>query len=111
MPKVDIVLKGRVHSVPQRQAKALVRHGIASYADAPKRQTYKTRALTAEETETASLRREYEAIAGKKPFMGWGADMLKEKIQEYARRDMKAEDTAEPAEFEAETEDAAREQN
>lgn len=32
--------------------------------------------------ETAALRAEYEAIVGRRPFMGWGADKLREKIAE-----------------------------
>lgn len=30
--------------------------------------------------ETSALRAEYEAKAGKKPFMGWDADKLRDKI-------------------------------
>lgn len=32
--------------------------------------------------ETAALRAEYEAIVGKRPFMGWDAAKLREKIAE-----------------------------
>ena len=28
----------------------------------------------------AALRAEYQAVVGKRPFMGWGADVLREKI-------------------------------
>jgi hypothetical protein len=30
--------------------------------------------------ETATLRAQYEALLGKRPFMGWGVDTLREKI-------------------------------
>lgn len=32
--------------------------------------------------EIAALRAEYEAVVGKRPFMGWDADKLREKIAE-----------------------------
>lgn len=84
MPKVDIILKGKLVSVLEKQAKALVTHGIAKYPEAQKKQTYKTRHMTAENTETVALRSEYERAYGKKPFMGWDADTLKAKIADVA---------------------------
>jgi len=32
------------------------------------------------EDEMAALRAEYERVLGKRPFMGWGADKLRDKI-------------------------------
>lgn len=32
--------------------------------------------------ETVALRAQYESVFGKRPFMGWGADKLREKIAE-----------------------------
>lgn len=92
MAKVEIVLRGRNFMVPQRQAKALVDHGIAKYPAGPR--TYKTRVLKAEAGGMAALRSEYEVALGKKPFMGWDADTLRAKMQEYLRRDMQADENA-----------------
>lgn len=76
MPKVDIILKGRYLTVDKRLGDGLVTLGSAEYA----KPTYKTRVMKAENNETAELRAEYEAVFGKKPFMGWDSDILKAKI-------------------------------
>lgn len=46
-----------------------------------------------EETEDMrALRDEYQTAVGKRPFMGWSAEDLKDKIGQYNRRDMRAQD-------------------
>ena len=46
---------------------------------------YEGRAMVAEEPkqdELASLREQYQAVVGKRPFMGWDADTLRQKMAE-----------------------------
>lgn len=42
--------------------------------------------------EMAELRAQYQDQLGKRPFMGWDADELRERMGTYDRRDMRAED-------------------
>lgn len=44
------------------------------------------------EPDIAALRSDYEALVGKRPFMGWGEDDLREKMATYRRRDLTAAD-------------------
>ena len=48
---------------------------------------YKRRDMVAETAvdETAALRAEYERVIGKRPFMGWDAGKLREKIEAFAK--------------------------
>lgn len=41
--------------------------------------------------DVAALRAEYETTLGRRPFMGWDAAQLKDKINTYRRRDMVAQ--------------------
>lgn len=41
--------------------------------------------------DVAALRSEYEIVVGRRPFMGWDAAQLKDKMNTYRRRDMQAE--------------------
>lgn len=41
----------------------------------------------AEPDEVAELRAEYERVVGKRPFMGWGAEALRQKIAEASEGD------------------------
>lgn len=41
---------------------------------------YGTREMVAERDHLSDLRRQYESLYGKKPFHGWKADVLSEKI-------------------------------
>lgn len=41
-----------------------------------------TRQAESGQDETAKLREEYEAVVGKRPFMGWDAEKLRQKISE-----------------------------
>lgn len=41
----------------------------------------------AEADDIAELRAEYERIVGKRPFMGWGAEALRQKIAEASEGD------------------------
>lgn len=54
-----------------------------------KRGTYMTRELVADkdsdEEELYRLRLEYQSLAGKKAFHGWGAGQLREKIAEFSQ--------------------------
>lgn len=46
---------------------------------------YEGRAMVAEEPkpdELASLREQYQAVVGKRPFMGWDADTMRQKMAE-----------------------------
>ncbi|MDF3606324.1 hypothetical protein PE067_09350 [Paracoccus sp. DMF-8] len=48
---------------------------------------YERRDMVAEASQPddlAELRKEYEALIGKRPYMGWGADELREKIASAA---------------------------
>lgn len=38
------------------------------------------------EVTLAALRAEYELVIGRRPFMGWGADMLRAKISDARKR-------------------------
>jgi hypothetical protein len=38
------------------------------------------------------LRDDYHLLTGKRPFNGWDADTLREKMGEYRRRDMRAQE-------------------
>lgn len=42
--------------------------------------------------EMAELRAAYQTQFGRRPFMGWDADELRERMGTYERRDMRAED-------------------
>jgi len=43
---------------------------------------YGTRSVRADD-EVATLRHEYQALVGKKPYMGWDADTLRDKIEAH----------------------------
>lgn len=59
------------------------------HVDAPKPEAPKQ---PAEADDIAALRSTYETTVGKRPFMGWSAEDLKDKIGQYNRRDMRASD-------------------
>jgi hypothetical protein len=57
------------------------------FAKIAERMGYKRRDMVAETAvdETAALRAEYERVIGKRPFMGWDAAKLREKIEAFAK--------------------------
>lgn len=59
-----------------------------------KRPTAEAQQQSAPDEDIASLRSEYEAAVGKRPFMGWGADKLREKIAEAALNKAPGEQSA-----------------
>jgi hypothetical protein len=57
------------------------------FAKIAERMGYKRRDMVAETAvdETAALRAEYERVIGKRPFMGWDAGKLREKIEAFTK--------------------------
>lgn len=43
-----------------------------------------------EADELTELRGEYQTVVGRRPFMGWNADTIRDKINSYRTRDMRA---------------------
>lgn len=73
---------GRKQSMSRRDAEILKKLG---------RGTYMTRDMQAqslrEEEELSQLRAEYQDVVGKRPFHGWDADMIRQKIAEAGQGD------------------------
>lgn len=73
---------GREQAMQKRYAKILNKLG---------RGTYMTRDMQAAEQrdddELSRLRAEYQDVVGKRPFHGWDADMIRQKIAEAGQGD------------------------
>lgn len=85
-------LPGDAFDASEKDAKLLTAIGRASYGKKPNKTDLPEPKPAAERDEMAELRTEYEDKIGRRPYMGWNADMLREKMAEYLRRDMRAED-------------------
>ena len=91
-------------ALSDRDAKALYIAGKARYGatanatDLPKRyDPVDPRKASIDDTVTPNksltdLRDDYHLLTGKRPFNGWDADTLREKMGEYRRRDMRAQE-------------------
>lgn len=104
------VVAGEGFEASDRDAKLLVAVGkaVRECPAAPKTPLPPSRNLTdpprrhdagADDAELDALRAEYEAKTGKRPFMGWKAEKLRDRIAAatsppgtYMRRDLRAED-------------------
>lgn len=77
---------GLVRNVPQARARALIRTGAATRVDG----VYQTRDMRAAPgsrpeppaADLQQLRDDYQSLYGKRPFMGWKEDVLRQKIDE-----------------------------
>ena len=94
-PGREYVLGGKVYKsgaevdVPEKFARVLVGPKGPLEPGAPSRNpTDLPSPAAAPANDTAALRADYEALVGKRPFMGWDAEELKEKMEAYRRRDM-----------------------
>lgn len=93
MEKVTVIMKsGRVRSMDARFARTLVKLKKAVYADSYEKKViepnfYETKTLNNDKVikgmdELSNAREEYKEKFGKRPFHGWGLDVLKSKIDE-----------------------------
>ncbi len=89
-------LPGAEFEASDKDARLLVAIGKAALTRAPNKTDLPEPAEVAEEPapldEVADLRAEYTEQFGKRPFMGWSADELRERMGKYLRRDMRPED-------------------
>lgn len=76
---------GLVRNLPKIRARALIRTGAAQPADG----TYQTRDMHAappapqiQDDDIKQLRADYQEVYGKRPFPGWDAATLRQKIDE-----------------------------
>lgn len=99
----EYVLGGKVYhagetveGVPEKFIRILtgpkgpLQEGVAvNKTDLPK----KTKPEPAQDIDvvTPALRAEYEVLVGKRPFMGWDADELRQKMQEYRTEALRAD--------------------
>lgn len=86
MPIVEYVRDGKRRRMKAVFANALLKMGAVRIVPD---NTYQTRDMRAapqravvEPDETQALREQYQQAFGKRPFMGWDADKLREKLAE-----------------------------
>lgn len=86
MPVVEYIRGGKRRRMKRVFANVLLKMGVIKIVPD---NTYRTRDMRAapqravvEPDETQALREQYQQMFGKRPFMGWDADKLREKLAE-----------------------------
>jgi len=79
------IVPGEAFDASEKDAKLLVAIGKARAAgEAPR--------VPKTEEDIVALRGDYETLVGKRPFMGWNAAEIRDKMAAYRRRSLKASD-------------------
>lgn len=80
------IVPGESFDASEKDAKLLVAIGKARAAAGEAPRVPKT------EEDIVALRGDYETMVGKRPFMGWSAETIRDKMESYRRRSLKASD-------------------
>jgi hypothetical protein len=78
--------------MPDKDANLLSRIGRVAIAPPPIKTDLPASVAEDAPDERTALRAEYQERLGKRPCHGWSSDELRERLGEYQRRDMRAED-------------------
>jgi len=81
------VFPGEAFEASDKEAKLLVAIGKAKPADISEPEVP---AIPKTAEDIVALRGDYETMVGKRPFMGWDAAQIREKMAAYKRRDLKS---------------------